>query len=341
MGRRCSVGFLVARAIKRRPPTPREIALEALGKAYFDRYDAQPRQEVEKIRKKLREFYGREAKENDIWIEIPPKQYDVFWRHSPKTLVGRTEFGGWVLAAAKLPTDDARKAAETAKQFWPDLASIFPVYCTQDFPVTLKRGKLTLPDDVKMFFDSIGNYHVFITSFDRSEIRVYPLKVWLEEWARAKSSEDGTGSLSVLKSWGHSAEIENKTEISIHSKLLDALHLPKREGFNTALSFNPEGFLFFDVPKPLPRPKGKYWLYGISYAPNEGTKFYYYILVAADKKKDFAKALAGTTPFSLKSFGYVVESGVGDPPEGMKERLLATYAPVLRTKSRPRLVTRR
>src|SRR5580698_7268696 len=57
--------FLVARAIERKPTSAREIALEALGKQYFDRYDSQPRQEVGVIRQKLAEFYKREAKDDD------------------------------------------------------------------------------------------------------------------------------------------------------------------------------------------------------------------------------------------------------------------------------------
>jgi len=333
--------FLVARTIERRPTTAREIALEALGKEYFDRYDSQPRQEVATIRKKLEEFYKKEAKDDDIWLEIPPKQFDVFWRHSPKTLLGRTEFSGWVASSAMLPAEDARKAAKTAQKFWPELASVFPVYCAMEFDATLEVGKLMLPDPVKMFFDSIGSYHVFITSFDRSEIRIYPLRVWLEEWANAKRSEKDAGNVRLLEFWGHSAEIGNRAEVSIHTKLLDALNLPKRKVFRTKVSFDSEGFVFFDVPKPLPRPRGKYWLHEMSYVPNEATKFYYYILVAADKEKEFKKAMAGTTPFNLKDFGYILESGEGDPPEGLKEQLRATYAPVLGTRSRPRLATRR
>jgi hypothetical protein len=117
-------------------------------------------------------------------IDIPAKQYEVFWRHSPKTLLGTTEFGGWVLAAARLPAEQAKKADETSEKFWPELASAFQVYCTQDVTVTFRSGRLTLPDTVKVFFDGINNYHLFITSFERSEVRIYPIKVWLEEWAR-------------------------------------------------------------------------------------------------------------------------------------------------------------
>jgi len=95
-----------------------------------------------------------------------------FWKHSPKTLLGQTEFGGWVLWSSKLTAEGSGKAAETSRKFWPHLASVFPVYCAEDFSATLEQGKITLPDTVKMFFDSIGNYHLFITSFDRSEIRI-------------------------------------------------------------------------------------------------------------------------------------------------------------------------
>ena len=327
------LSFLVGAAIKRRPIGPREIALEALGKRDYNRYDSQPRQETGKVRAGLEEFYKKEAKDGDLWIEIPEHQYDVFWRHSPKTLTGQTEFGGAVLSAAKLPKEDATKALQTARKFWPHLLSVFEVYCTEEFLATVHKGRIAIPPAVKMFFDSVGNYHVFITSFDRMEIRIYPLNVWLEEWARVKSSEEGTTSLAVLKFWGQSTQIDSKAGITIHPKLLNELNLPQREPFHTKVGFHPEGFLYFDVPEPLPRPTGKYDLYVLTYAPVGKPRYYYCVLVGAAKKKELKKALAGKASFNLKDYGYILTSGEGNPPKDVRDRLLIKYAAVLKSKS--------
>jgi hypothetical protein len=285
------------------------------------------------LRPKLEEYYKEEAKDDDIWLDIPERQYNVFWKHSPKTLLGVTEFSGWVLWSAKLTEAGAKTAANTSRKFWPHLASVFPVYCAEEFEAKLDNGKITLPDTIKMFFDSIGNYHLFITSFDRSKVRIYPLNVWLEEWARIKTSERGKTELGVFEFWGQSAEIENKTEISIHPKLLNALNLPEHEPFEMKLSFDPEGFIYFEAPKPLPRPIGKYNLYCLSNKPTETQTFFFYILVGLDRDDDFKKALAGTMPFDLNSYGTILASGEGDPPVGMKERLLAKYKAVLASDS--------
>jgi hypothetical protein len=123
--------------------------------------------------------------------------------------------------------------------------------------------------------------------------------------------------------------------------LLNALNLSKHKPLRTKLSFDPGGFLFFDVPKPLPRSKGKYVLYELSYAFSEAAKAYYYLLVPVGKEKAFKNALAGSTPFDLRSYAYILESGVGEPPKGMKERLRKTYTPILAAKSRARLTLRR
>ncbi len=335
--------YLVTQALERRPVTAKEIALEALGKRDFNRYDSQPRQEVKTIREKLEEFYKTEAADDDIWLDIPKKQFDVFWRHSPKTKLGQTESSVWTLSSArsKLAQSDAEKGAETAQKFWPGLTSIFLVYCAEEFKAKLESGKLRLPDEVKMFFDIIGSRHVFLTSFNRSEVRIYPLKVWLEEWARGKNSEDGLDDISVLQYWGQSGEIDQKGVVSIHPKLLDALNLPYHRGFDCNVSFSPEGFVFFDAPEPLPHSTGKYHLYGLSYAQTEDTNVYYYILVPIAKEKAFERALAGKDPFSVESFGYILEWGIGDPPKGLKKRLLAAYAPLMKAKSPTRLSARR
>ena len=320
--------YLVDRAIQRHIPTPREIAREALGRQRFERGASDVRVTMKTLREKLDEYYEKEAKDDDIWLDIPERQYNVFWKHSPKTLLGQTEFGGWVLWSAKLTAEGAKRAAETSKKFWPHLASVFPVYCAEEFSATLDKGKITLPDTVKMFFNSIGNYHLFITSFDRSEIRLYPLNVWLEEWARLKSSEEFKSGLNVYEFWGQSAEIENKAEVIIHSNLLNALNLPEHEPFHVKLSFHPDGFISFDVPKPLPRPTGKYNLYVLS-SRTETDRFYYYVLVGPDKEKPLEEALAGLTPFDIKSYGYIIAEGRGYPPEGMRDRLLSKYNAVL------------
>jgi hypothetical protein len=324
------LSYLTTSAIERHLPTPKQIAREVLGKKNFNpKIDGAVRVAMTNLRRDLGEYYDTEADENDIFLDIPKRQYGVFWRHSPKTLLGQTEFGGWVLSSSKLTAEWAQVAAKTSQKFWPHLATVFPIYCTEDFPATLAKGKMTLPDSVKMFFDSLSNYHLFITSFDRSQIRIYPLNVWLDEWARVKSSEEGPNSLNVYEYWGRSAEIENKAEISIHPKLLNALNVPENEPFDTKLFFHPEGFIYFDVPKPAPRPTGKYNLYCLTQTLSETDICYYYILVNLENDESFNKALAGTTPFNPKIYGTVIASGPGEPPEGMSERLLAKYEPVL------------
>jgi len=95
------------------------------------------------------------------------------------------------------------------------------------------------------------------------------------------------------------------------------------------LSFHPDGFVYFNVPKPPPRPTGKYTLKFLSYAPNHAQKFYYYVLVAADRQKEFDQVMAAHRPFNINFYGTVIESGRGEPPEGTRERLITKYGAVL------------
>src|ERR1039458_1526927 len=84
--------YLVKGAIDGRAPSATDIARGALGNRHPIRGPAHLRQEMKTLRPKLAEYYKNEAKDDDIWLDIPERQYNVFWKHSPKTLLGVTEF---------------------------------------------------------------------------------------------------------------------------------------------------------------------------------------------------------------------------------------------------------
>jgi hypothetical protein len=85
----------------------------------------------------------------------------------------------------------------------------------------------------------------------------------------------------------------------------------KHQGFNTKL---------------LPL---KNLLYGLSYAPDNHEKIYYFLLVDANKEKAFREALKGDKPFNIKDYATVIASGLGDPPDDIKEQLLIKYNAIL------------
>jgi hypothetical protein len=323
--------YLVGESLEGRPIKPESIAKEVLGKLNFGAGDSHVRKEMEKLRTRLGEYYDAEAGRDEIWLHIPQRQYTVFWRHSGKTLLGQTEWSEWVQRAAKLSPDDAKRASETAHRFWPHLASTFPVFCDESFSAQIHNGKIELPETVQLFFNSISNYHIYLTTQDCSEIRVYPLNVWLAEWARLKSSDDDDHKdLSVYEFWGKGLELENRTTVTIHKKLLKALNLPlETDSRGITMYFSPEGFLCFFLPEPVPRPTGKCNLYALSYKSKSDEETYYYVLVHEDQESPFQEALHGTQPFNIKSYAYVVASGRGQLPPDLKDRMLAKYDAVL------------
>ncbi len=70
-------------------------------------------------------------------------------------------------------------------------------------------------------------------------------------------------------------------------------------------------------------------LYGVSYAPENNEKIYYFLLVDADKEHAFKEALKGNQPFNVRDYGTVVESGHGEPPEALKEQIRIKYNAIL------------
>lgn len=323
--------YLVAETLEGRVPRPKDIALHGLGKENFDRGDSQVRKDTGKLRGKLNEYYLTEAKDDEIWFEVPERQYTVFWRHSPKTLLGQSETTGWVISASQLPEELAQRAAETANRFWPHLASVFSVYCYEGFDTHLDNGTFALPDIVRMFFASIENNRFYLTSPDHAEIRIYPLNVWLAEWARLKSSENVSDRtmLRELEFWGAGGEIENRSSITIHEKLIKQLNVPVDRQRSITLSFHPNGYLRFEVDKPVPRPPVKCSLYLLRYHPGEEQACYAYLLVDTNIEQAFLDAMASDVEINLDIFGYMIETGPGEPPEGLEERLLAKYDFVL------------
>lgn len=70
-------------------------------------------------------------------------------------------------------------------------------------------------------------------------------------------------------------------------------------------------------------------LYALSYAPANNERIYYFLLVDHEKEAAFREALAGMETFNIKDYATVIASGYGDPPEDLKEQLLAKYNAVL------------
>lgn len=70
-------------------------------------------------------------------------------------------------------------------------------------------------------------------------------------------------------------------------------------------------------------------LYGLSYAPENSERIYYYLLIDPNKEKAFRDALKGKQSFNLKDYATVIASGFGEPPEELKEQLRLKYNAIL------------
>jgi len=70
-------------------------------------------------------------------------------------------------------------------------------------------------------------------------------------------------------------------------------------------------------------------LYGLSYAPDNSERIYYFLLVDPEKEQHFREALKGNKPFNVKDYATVIASGYGEPPYDIKEHLRIKYNAIL------------
>jgi len=70
-------------------------------------------------------------------------------------------------------------------------------------------------------------------------------------------------------------------------------------------------------------------LYGLSCAPENHERIYYFLLVEPDKERAFLDAIAGTEPFNIKDYATIIASGEGEPPEALKEQMRIKYNAIL------------
>jgi hypothetical protein len=70
-------------------------------------------------------------------------------------------------------------------------------------------------------------------------------------------------------------------------------------------------------------------LYGLSFAPQNHERIYYFLLVDADKEQAFRNALKGKEPFDIKKYATIIASGYGDPPQELKEQMRIRYNAIL------------
>jgi len=127
---------------------------------------------------------------------------------------------------------------------------------------------------------------------------------------------------------GEESEIKNGNTLLLPPKLTKFLAIPFNP-FPFSLSFHPSGYLYFSVPKPPPRPLTKCRLLLLAYEPQKGVKIYYYVLAEPGKEEAYLAALKGSETFDLRSYFYIIASGHGDPPDGLREKLLAKYDAVI------------
>ncbi len=70
-------------------------------------------------------------------------------------------------------------------------------------------------------------------------------------------------------------------------------------------------------------------LYGLSYAPENQERIYYFLLIDSEKEERFLEAIQGQQAFDIREYATVITPGHSEPPADIKEQLRLRYNAIL------------
>lgn len=92
-----------------------------------------------------------------------------------------------------------------------------------------ERGRLKLPQDFHICFQSYREKKLFVTSLDRATIRIYPLAIWRHNEELLKSYHDDPEALANLlfnaNDLGLEVDMDNQGRIPLSNELREALEI--------------------------------------------------------------------------------------------------------------------
>ena len=91
------------------------------------------------------------------------------------------------------------------------------------------RGRLKLPSDTWEWCKKSSVINVFVTTFDKETVRIYPISAWKSSVkvmeAPGPDADALAALLTVARYWGRDQEIDSQGRIVIHSELRAELTL--------------------------------------------------------------------------------------------------------------------
>ena len=91
------------------------------------------------------------------------------------------------------------------------------------------RGRLKLPSESLEWCRKSSVVNVFVTTFDKETVRIYPISVWKSTVkvmeAPGDHADDMAALLTVARFWGRDQEIDAQGRIVVHSELRAELTL--------------------------------------------------------------------------------------------------------------------
>jgi DNA-binding transcriptional regulator/RsmH inhibitor MraZ len=91
------------------------------------------------------------------------------------------------------------------------------------------KGRLKLPSESLDWCRKSSVVNVFVTTFDKETVRIYPISVWMSTVkvmeAPGEDADALAALLTVARSWGRDGEIDAQGRIVIHSELRTELTL--------------------------------------------------------------------------------------------------------------------
>jgi MraZ protein len=91
------------------------------------------------------------------------------------------------------------------------------------------RGRLKLPSESLDWCRKSSVVNVFVTTFDKETVRIYPISVWKSTVkvmeAPGDNADDMAALLTVARFWGRDQEIDAQGRIVVHSELRAELAL--------------------------------------------------------------------------------------------------------------------